>query len=611
LHSANVAQCRLTWQCLARRVRLGFSLSADVINVTGRNLEGIWHELRNRKVAQWGVAYVAGAWGFLQGLGYASATFGWPGRIQQVVTLALLIGLPVVLVLAWYHGDRGQQRVSGPELTIISLLFALGGAIFWFRDRGAEAPATSRPTVAARSTTVATDKSIAVLPFVDMSQGRDQEYFSDGLTEELLNLLARVPELRVIGRTSSFQFKGLNEDLRVIARKLGVANLLEGSVRTSHDKVRITAQLINAADGSHIWSDTYDRELDDIFAVQDEIAAAVVTALKLQLLPHHKTLSAGYRTGSTAAHTQYLLGRQFFNRTNMDDFRRAVAAYRQAIELDPNYAAAYAGLAVAENELSHAPENTLDEVLAGQKRALAAADRAIAIDPGLSEAYAARGFLRFTINWDWVGAEADLSRAFELDPGSYRTYTCYACFLASLGRLPEALEINRKATELDPLSADTWFRRSTQLNASGRLKEAREAARRTLEISPEHGFARFNLGVTSLLEGNPAAALGEFKRASKGRREAGVAMAEHDLGHARESQQALDELVAKYALTNAYQIAEAYAWRGERDAAFHWLERAYTQHDGILVQIKFDPLLAGLRDDPRYAAMVKRMGLPT
>jgi len=386
--------------------------------------------------------------------------------------------------------------------------------------------------------------------------------------------------------------------------------LLEGSVRKSHDQVRITAQLIDAADGSHLWSETYDRNLDDIFAVQDEIAAAVVAALKLQLLPHHKALSAGYRTGSTAAHTQYLLGRQFFNRTNMDDFRRAVEAYQQAIELDPNYAAAHAGLAVAENELSHDPENTLDEVLAGQQRALAAADRAIAIDPGLSEGYAARGFLRFTINWDWVGAEADLSRAFALDPGSYRTYTCYACFLASLGRLPEALEINKKATELDPLSADTWFRRSTQLNASGRLIEAREAARRALEISPEHGFAWFNLGVTSLLESNPAAALGEFKRASKGRREAGVAMAEHDLGHVKASQQALDELVARYALTNAYQIAEVYAWRGERDAGFHWLERAYTQHDGILVQIKFDPLLAKLRDDPRYSAMVRKMGLP-
>ncbi len=178
------------------------------------------------------------------------------------------------------------------------------------------------------------------------------------------------------------------------------------------------------------------------------------------------------------------------------------------------------------------------------------------------------------------------------------------------GALSEALEINRKAIELDPLSADTWFRRSIQLNAAGRLPEARKAAMRALEISPEHAFAWFNLGVTSLLESNPKAALAEFRKASKARREAGVAMAEHDLGHVKESQRALDALVAGYASTNAYQVAEVYAWRGERDAAFTWLERAHAQHDGILVQLKFDPLLVQLHADPRFAAMVKKMGLP-
>ena len=249
-------------------------------------------------------------------------------------------------------------------------------------------------------------------------------------------------------------------------------------------------------------------------------------------------------------------------------------------------------------------------MVAGQQRALQAADRAIAIDPALSEGYAARGFLRFTINWDWAGAEADLSRAFALDPGSYRTYTCYACFLASLGRLPEALEINRKALELDPLSADTWFRRGIQLNAAGRLPEARMAATRALEISPEHAFAWFNLGVTSLLEKDPQRALAEFQKASKARREAGVAMAEHDLGDVAGSQRALDALIAGYATTNAYQVAEVHAWRREPDAAFDWLERAYKQHDATLVQLKFDPLLHNLRSDARFAKMVSKMGLP-
>lgn len=498
---------------------------------------------------------------------------------------------------------RKPALVAGLAVIAVGLVYVLADK-FWLSKHVDEQKSLVETTPAI------SDKSIAVLPFADMSEKKDQEYFSDGLTEELLNLLAKIPELKVAGRTSSFYYKGKAVKLAEIAGELNVAHLLEGSVRKSGNQLRITVQLIRAADGYHQWSQTYDRKLDDIFKIQDEIAAAVVGALKLKLLPNHETLIAGTRTENAAAYTQYLLGRQFFNRTNTEDFRRAVAAYTQAIALDPKYASAYAGLAVAENELSHNPENSLAEVLAGQQRALAAADRAIAIDPVLAEGYEARGFLRFTINWDWAGAEADLSRAFALDPGSYRAYTCYACFLAGLGRLSEALEINKKAIELDPLSADTWFRRSTQLNAAGRLPEARKAATRALEISPEHAFAWFNLGVTSLLEGNPKAALAEFHRASKARREAGVAMAEHDLGHARESQRALDALIAGYASTNAYQVAEVYAWRGERDAAFTWLERAHAQHDGILVQIKFDPLLTNLHTDPRFAAMVKKMGLP-
>jgi TolB-like protein/Tfp pilus assembly protein PilF len=498
---------------------------------------------------------------------------------------------------------RKPALVAALAVMTVGLAYVLADK-FWLSKRVDEQKSLVEATPAI------SNKSVAVLPFVDLSEKKDQEYFSDGLSEELLNLLTKIPQLQVAARTSSFYYKGKAVKLAEMARELHVAHFLEGSVRKSGNRVRITAQLIRAADGYHLWSQTYNRVLDDIFKVQDEIAAAVVEALKLKLLPDHKVLSAGNRTTNPAAHTQYLLGRQFFNRTNTDDFRRAVAAYEQAIALDSNYASAYAGLAVAENELSHDPENSLAEVLAGQKRALVAADRAIAIDPALSEGYAARGFLRFTINWDWAGAEADLTRAFALDPGSYRTYTCYACFLASLGRLSEALEINKKAIELDPLSADTWFRRSIQLNAAGRLPEARKAAMRALEISPEHAFAWFNLGVTSLLESNPKAALAEFRKASKARREAGVAMAEHDLGHVKDSQRALDALVAGYASTNAYQVAEVYAWRGERDAAFTWLERAHAQHDGILVQLKFDPLLAKLHTDPRFVAMVKKMGLP-
>jgi TolB-like protein len=208
-----------------------------------------------------GLVYVAAAWGFLQGLEYVSDTFQWPPQIRQIALLLLLIGLPIVLVLAWYHGDRGQQRISTPEFAILTLLLLLGGGAFWYYDRASETATVASPP-SPTAVTTATDRSIAVLPFVNMSSDKEQEYFADGISEELLNLLAQVPELRVIARTSSFSFKGKEVDIAEIARKLNVANVLEGSVRKSGEKVRITAQLVRASDSSNLWSETYERPLD-------------------------------------------------------------------------------------------------------------------------------------------------------------------------------------------------------------------------------------------------------------------------------------------------------------------------------------------------------------
>ena len=241
-----------------------------------REMANIWSALRRRKVVQWGVVYVAAAWGFLQGLEYVSEAFEWPTQLRQVALLLLLIGLPVVLVLAWYHGDRGQQRISTPEFAILTMLLLLGGGAFWYYQRTSETATVSSPS-APSSPAFATDASIAVLPFVNMSSDKDQEYFADGISEELLNLLAQVPELRVIARTSSFSFKGKDVEIAEIARRLNVANVLEGSVRKSGDTLRITAQLVRASDSSHLWSKTYDRRMTDVFKVQDEIAAAVVS----------------------------------------------------------------------------------------------------------------------------------------------------------------------------------------------------------------------------------------------------------------------------------------------------------------------------------------------
>jgi TolB-like protein/DNA-binding winged helix-turn-helix (wHTH) protein len=468
-------------------------------------------------------------------------------------------------------------------------------------------PTTTLPETAAIAG--AAEKSIAVLPFADMSEKKDQEYFADGLAEELLDFLGKTQGLHVVARTSSFSFKGKLDDIPTIAEKLKVANVLEGSVRKSGDRVRVTTQLVRGMDGKHLWSETYDLELRDIFIVQDAIATAVVTALKLQLSPGQR--SSRSRSVDTNAYLQYLLGQQYFARGSVEDLGRALGAYRQAIALDPNFAAARAGLAVAEAYLA---DDTGDS--AGLERARAAAERAISLAPDDALGYAARGFLRFNFAWDWSGAQADFSRALELDPNDLFVLRRYSSLLTYLGRLPEGIAIARNAAELDPLSPQAWNTLAWNLIPSGDLAAAREALGHALTIDPMYGYALYNLGSIELVEHMPTEALGVFRRIPADRagplgwRLAGIAIAEHLLGHANESQQALDEAIAKVSQSAAYQIAEAYAGRGEPDQAFEWLERAYRQRDGGLTGLRRDPLLISLRSDPRYKAMLKKINLP-
>jgi serine/threonine-protein kinase len=499
-------------------------------------------------------------------------------------------------------GPARRRRITGLAVAGIAVL-AAGMLVLRLKSAGPSA----RPA----------GPSIAVLPFTNLSEDKGQEYFSDGLSEEVMGLLTRVKDLKVTGRTSSFAFKGKSEDLRSIGQKLNVTTVLEGSVRRSGDQLRVSTQLVNVADGYQIWAETYDRKLTDIFAVQDEIAGAVVAALKVtliqqgrSLLPQGRSAASGHHTSNLDAYNQYLLGRQFSNRSNFEGFRRAQECYANAIALDPGYAAAYAGLAIAAFWLSENAE-TASAQAEGRQKALAAANRAIALDRDLAEGYSARGYLRSTITWDWAGAQADFQRAFSLDPGDSSTLRRHSDLLAIPGRLPEAIAATRKATALDPLSASAWLLLGRHLNADGQLPEARKALTRALEINPERNFVHFHLGVTSLLDGKPKGALVEFEQEpERATRLSGKAMAHHDLEHAKESQQALDELIAKEAQGAAYQIAWVYAWGGERDKAFEWLDRSYAQRDAGLPYLMSDPLVAKLRDDPRYAAMLKRMNLP-
>ena len=463
------------------------------------------------------------------------------------------------------------------------------------------------PTSATAQNPIAA-KSIAVLPFLDLSEAKDQEYFADGMSEELIDLLSQIKELQVIARTSSFYFKGKQATIAQIAKQLGVASVLEGSVRKAGNKLRVTVQLIRADSGVHQWSQTYDRDMRDIFSVQDEIAAAVVGALKLTLLPAQQ-LQNPYRSDNPEAYNQYLLGRQYSRGTSAQAYRSAIDAFRKAIELDPGYAAAYAGMSDAEDTLS----DFVDDPSASEQQALADAQKAVDLAPEQPLGYISRASMRQTYSWDWAGTQADLEKALALDSGNSSAYLQLSSLLSTLGRMPEAVAAAKRAAELDPLSKAAWSNLCRLLTSSREFAAALEANQRALDIDPGFAYALNNLGRLQLFTGQPTLALLTFKRVNIDElRFMGTAVSEHSLGHKIESQQALDALIAKGAAGWAYQIGEVYAWRGENDKAFEWLERAYTQRDSAIPGLKVSPIIqfSNLPKDPRYAALLRRLKLP-
>jgi TolB-like protein len=533
-----------------------------------------------------------------------------PGFVQRISTLLSPGANSAGLVTRLPAGaPPSAPALRGSKVApLIIAVSALLGAGYFALDKFVLSKRTSTlASSSLRSDSIATpvnEKSIAVLPFIDLSEKKDQEYFSDGLAEQLLDLLAKTPGLHVIARTSSFSFKGKPDDIPTIGRKLNVANILEGSVRKSGNHLRVTTQLVGASNGEHIWSETYDRELKDVFAVQDEIAAAVVGQLKLKLAP--ATQSVARRTSNVEAYNQYLLGRHSYNSENLDGWRRAIEAFHKAIALDPNYVAPYDGLALVEYQLAG---HTGDA--AGNQRAQDAAAKAVDLGPDDPNGYSARGYIRYVINWDWGGAQSDFEKAIALDPGDAQFQLRYGELLGTLGRLPESIAATRKGIELDPLLAAGWESLAQYLTFTRDFAAAQEVSRRALEISPQSTFALNALGWLQLSEGKAQDALATFRKIDEVVfRLYGTSMAAHTLKDSNQSQQALEELIAKNAGDSAYQIADVYAWRGEKDQAFLWLNRAYAQRDGGLTQVKFDPLLDSLRSDPRYTAFLRKMRLP-
>ena len=452
--------------------------------------------------------------------------------------------------------------------------------------------------------------SIAVLPFADLSQNQDQKYFSDGLSEEILGRLARIDELRVPGRTSSFRYRGRVPALADLGRELGVAAVLDGSARIDGNRVRVSAQLVAVADGYPLWSSTYDRELKEIFAVQDEIAHEVAQALRVRMLPGGSSAFRKYGTTSPEAYHAYLRAREHYYRYTMSGLRQAVESYQKAIDLDPGYAPAWAGIAIPLHLLASRAE-TREAYEAGRERAREAAEKAVALAPDLPDALSSRALLRSAVDHDWEGARLDLERAIALNGGDPDTRRRYAVLLGSLGRLPEAIEQARIAADLDP-HGPSLGAVGKLYQAQGDLDRADAALRERLRLEPGSLPAVLLLGQNLLLQGRFQEALATYAACpDEDYRLSGTALAAHSLGRASDSSAALAELTRRFAHVKAFDIAVAHAWRGERQEAFAWLDRAHEQDDprmsGLLTM---EPLLASLRDDPRYGALLARMNLP-
>ena len=460
--------------------------------------------------------------------------------------------------------------------------------------------------------------SIAVLPFVNLSRDEENEYFADGLADELLNVLAKIRGLRVASRTSAFFFKGKDVDIPTVARKLDVATVLEGSVRRSGQRIRITAQLIDAASDSHLWSEVYDRTLDDIFEVQSDIANAVVTELRASLLGERPATGASGdvlaeiqaatrgRSDDPEAYRLYLQGRFYVLRITEQDVARGVGFYRQALDLDPAFALAWAGLSRAYH--AQAGRGWLP-VAEGMGQARVAARTALELEPELPEGHIARGWVLADHDWDWKGAKAELDRARALAPGDGDVHRASASLAMQFGHLDEAIALARHAVALDPLSKPAHVVLGDCYMRAGRLDEAVASLQLALDLAPNAGITHYILSCTRLLQGRADEALDEALREPiPFLRLMCVSLAQHTRGDTAASDAALRRLIDECGDAVSFQIAATHAWRGEVDAAFDWLERAHSERDPGLGEAVAYPLLRALHGDPRWLALIRKMG---
>ncbi len=567
-------------------------------------LRQLWERVRRRKVVQWGLGYAAAAWGLLQVLQFFAQTFDWPDRVLQLGTLTLVLGLPVALVVAWFHGDRGSQRVSAVEAALLASLLAGGAALVWRYDAFTRAPPeTTAATAATRGTEEDRRPSIAVLPFEDLTADRDQGYFADGLAEEILSILARSPGIRIVGRTSSFQFKDRDLDLRDIGSRLGVVNILEGSVRRSGDRVRVSARLVRAADGSQLWSESYDRQLTDIFAVQEDVASEIARRLAAPL-DMEPGFQARDRTADPAAYDHYLHGLALFSQRA--DVAQAGWHLEQAVARDPRFAAAWAALAdvyIAVPSWLDVYQGEEPNVAVFQRRAERAALRALELNPRIAATHHALSVV-YRDRWQWAQADDAIRRALELAPNTPVFLEDYQEFLENTGRWDLSAEAIARAVELEPLNP---FYHAISGIALWHLRDydrAIESMRRALSLDP--GLKDFHVEYVALLLDagrleEAAAYVADCHACDPKQREFMRSAIRHMLSpegrfeYADALRYTFGDYVFRYKIGGVGSVLDA-------------LERAAGE--GELVPLGINSrAIAAARHSPRYRALVTKVGL--
>lgn len=570
--------------------------------------------LKQRKLVQWAAAYVASAFALLQGVDIVAQRFGWPDRIEKLLILALAVGFVIALLLAWYHGEQGRQRVSGVELLLLALVLAVGGGLLWRFQHAASRQAPVRsvlaPVPASAPAASIPAKSIAVLPFVNMSGDPKNDYFSDGITEEILDALAQVPNLKVAARTSAFAFKGKAEDLRKVGEVLGVASVLEGSVQQAGDEVRITAQLIDTRTGYHLWSEKYDRKLTSIFAVEDEISKAITARLQVQLAGGSASPLVAQQAVDPRAHDFYLRGLTLLAARSVGE---AVGAFQQAVTLDPKYAQAWAALAEAQALLPGYGPTAPRQAYADS---LESARRALALDPDSALAYVAQGMV-YSNQMRWADADRAFQRALALAPGDAEALNQYAQFLNSVGQLGPALAVFDRALARDPLSGTSAVIR-VQLRFQLGLDDVAVADAQIGRIVVAHPESLFvhRVALNTYLalhryaeaqtQARAAAALSGQDPAVGAQLIRGIA----DPAQRARAVQVLESPAAAVLRRDAFVHAHWLVQLGEREKAIAVLEAPMDDGAAVIPQLlwmhDFDPI----RNDPRFKAVLKKIGLP-